>query len=188
MTRNKLRVLASLPLPRPLFKLKLCCILEGAWGHVSSSTYCYPAADVIEAQRSAARIVVSFRRAEKRLFLALADRLLCAWVQPKKKNSWKWSWKLFVFFSCSRFGCAFRPACSIWQKNKRKATRATKTTVASSWNPPMLPPFPHLLYPLPLAAAHCRWTAALNLSVAITPTIDATFAQNCCIYTAQSCA
>lgn len=126
MTRNKLRVLPSLPLPRPLFKLKLCCILEGAWGHVSSSTYCYPAADVIEAQRSAARIVVSFRRAEKRLFLALADRLLCAWVQPKKKNSWKWSWKLFVFFSCSRFGCAFRPACQFGRKTSERRQEQQK--------------------------------------------------------------
>lgn len=110
-------------------------------GNVSSSTYCYPAAVVIEAQ-CAARIVVSFRRAEKRLFLTLADRLFVRLSAAREEKQLKMKLKTFRFLLLPLSGCAFRPACSIWQKNKREATRATKTTVASSWNPPILPPLP----------------------------------------------
>lgn len=134
------------------FKLKLCCILRGAWGMLARQHIVIQLLFVIEAQRSAARIVVSFRRAEKRLFLTLADRLFVRLSAAKEEKQLKMKLKTFRLLLLPLSGCAFRPACSIWQKNKRKATRATKTTVPSSWNPPMLPPFPLL----PFAAAHCR--------------------------------
>lgn len=133
-------------------KAQLVLHTSRSMGNVSSSTYCYPAAVVIETQRSAARIVVSFRRAETRLFLTLADRLFVRLSAAKEEKQLKMKLKTFRILLLPLSGCAFRPACSIWQKNKRKATRATKTTVPSSWNPPMLPPFPLL----PFAAAHCR--------------------------------
>lgn len=108
---------------------------------------------VIEAQRSAARIVVSFRQGEKRLFLTLADRLFVRLSAAKEEKQLKMKLKTFRFLLLPLSGCAFRPACSIWQKNKRKATRATKTTVPSSWNPPMLPLSPSLLAPPSLCGA-----------------------------------
>lgn len=133
MTRNKLHVLSLSSSPSLSsyfrFKLKLCCILRGAWGMLARQHIVIQLLFVIETQRSAARIVVSFRRAEKRLFLTLADRLFVRLSAAKEEKQLKMKLKTFRLLLLPLSDCAFRPACSIWQKNKRKATRATKTTV-----------------------------------------------------------